>query len=411
MITEKIKNCILENQEKHAFFVYDTAIMNAQMDSLSCLSENIKTYYAMKANPNQKIIETALKHPNITWIEIASKWEAEKVLNAKVWIDPELNLQNVIYTWPSKSEEELEFVMKHNIKYLNVESWKECVLINELAKKMWKKQKILIRLNTKHKFDENEAGVVLWSGDTQFGFPQDEIERYLPYIEKLENIEIYWFHMYPATGVMKAKTLLKSVEASFEFVKNIEEKTWIKVHTLDFGGGFGIDYSWNEVFDIEEYAKWMKKLIEKYNMQNKELILELGRYIAADMWFFVTKVNDIKTLKSGTKAVLTLAWTNAHKRPQVLNVDYKLDVVKTNQMKELYKIAEKYGLKIEKVEKTDKFNVYGPFCTSVDKIATWKTWFDIELGDFIVQLQAWAYGKTMSPQEFLSHPEVEEIVI
>jgi diaminopimelate decarboxylase len=45
-----------------------------------------------------------------------------------------------------------------------------------------------------------------------------------------------------------------------------------------------------------------------------------------------------------------------------------LDVVK-NPDSELYEQAQELGINLEKVEEKDTFNVYGPFCTSVDKIA------------------------------------------
>ena len=405
-ISKRVQETVL-NSGKNSMFVYDLQVMNSKMDLLSCLSEQVHTYYAMKANPNHSVIKNALEHPNITWIEVASLGEMEKVLNA--W----WTLEKVIYTWPSKTEQELEFWVKNNIHYLNVESWKELLLVDELAKKYNKKQKVLIRLNTKHKFEEWEAWVTLWSGDTQFGFPQVGIENMFPFFSKLKNIEIDGFHMYPASWVISAEALLKSVESAFKFMNDIEEKTWIKFKTIDFWWGFGVDYEGNKEFDIEKYANWLKELIKKYNMEEKELILELWRYIAADMWYFVTKVNDIKTLQSWAKAVLCYAWTNAHKRPQVLKVDYKLWVIKNPNpwTEDLYKKANELWLSIDKVSKNDTFNVYGPFCTSVDKIAEWKTGYDIEIGDYIVQLQAGAYWKTMSPKDFLSHPEVPEIII
>jgi len=404
---EHIKEVILKNNKKESFYIYDLEVMRYKMKLLSLLPENVKTYYAMKVNPHLEVVKEALKNENISWIEVASKWEIDVVMQA--W---EKDLSRVIYTWPSKKDYELECSVENNIKYLNVESLKEAVVINQKAKEKGVIQPILMRLNTKHKFEESEAWVTLWSWDTQFGFPQDKTEEYLKKLEKLENIKVEGFHMYPATWIMKAEVLLRSVDETFKFVKEIEAKTNKNFETIDFWWGFWIDYGGFEEFDIKKYSQGLNKLIEKYNMEDKTLILELWRFLWADMWYFVTKVNDIKTLASWKKAVLCTAWTNALKRPQVLWVDYHIDIVKNSEDSnlEIKKILEELWDNLE-VKKEDKFNVYWPFCTSVDKILWDKTGKEINLGDFIVIPQTWAYWKTMSPQDFLSHPEVEEVIL
>ncbi len=57
------------------------------------------------------------------------------------------------------------------------------------------------------------------------------------------------------------------------------------------------------------------------------------------------------------------------------------------------------------------FNVYGPFCTSVDKFAWDKSGKQIRVSDYIVQPKTGAYRRSMSPKGFLSHPQVPEIFL
>lgn len=435
---DHIKEVINFNKDKESFYIYDLEMMKYKMDTLKVLDDNVDTYYAMKVNPHLSVVKEALKHKNITWIEVASKWEIDIVREAQQMLflekqadlamqnndrnfenseDSYLNnsndLSKVIYTWPSKKPEEIEISVQSNIKYLNVESWTEAIRVDMEAKKKWVVQPILMRLNTKHKFDEWETWVTLWSWDTQFGFPQDETVKFLKDLDKLENIRVEGFHMYPATGIMEASVLLRSVDETFRFVREVQNKTKKEFKTIDFGWGFWVDYGWFKEFNIEEYAEGLSDLIKKYDMKDKTLILELGRYLWADMGYFVTKINDIKTLKSWAKWVLCNAWTNALKRPQVLNVNYHMDIVHVvdEMTNKILEISKELWRPIDVLIKKDIFNVYGPFCTSVDKILWDKTWFDANVWDYVVVPQAWAYGKTMSPQEFLSHPEIEEIII
>ncbi|PID87693.1 hypothetical protein CSB07_00015 [Candidatus Gracilibacteria bacterium] len=402
-----IANTILSSQEE-SIYIYDIERMREQMKKLDCLPEQVSTFYAMKVNPHPNVVAEALKNSNIEGIEVASQGEIDVVLNSG-----EYDLARVIYTGPGKKEDELNFSIKNGIKYLNVESMLEAVRIDKKAEKFGIIQPILLRLNTKHKFKEGETGVKLGSADTQFGLAQGETIKNLKILSKLKNIRVDGFHMYPASQIMDADVILRSVNETFKFITDIEETTGLKFKVVDFGGGFGIDYGGFREFDIEKYANGLKELINKYNFTDKKLILELGRYLGADMGYFATKINDIKKIGKENKGIICYAGTNALKRPQVLNVDYHVDIVKAKDStnREIYNILESIGADKPIINPEDTVNVYGPFCTSVDYLAKGRTGLEAEIGDYVVMPQSGAYGRTMSPQEFLSHPKVPEIII
>src|SRR3989344_7625249 len=96
-VKDLIKNL---SRQFHSFYVYDLDQVRTQLDSLN-LPKNVKVYYAMKANDDYRILDTVLHHPRIEGIEIASRGEAEKVLNHKD------SLAEVVYTGPGKRPDEL----------------------------------------------------------------------------------------------------------------------------------------------------------------------------------------------------------------------------------------------------------------------------------------------------------------
>ncbi len=406
-IPERIIDTINQNKDQSAFYIYDMQRFREQMNQLEVLPNQVKTFYAMKVNPNYGVVREALHHPKIEGVEVASL--GELTIAAKAQETPFANHKRFIYTGPSKSEEELKYSIENRVRYLNAESWLELLRLNKIASRRGidrrnpDKQGVLLRLNTKHEFDGNSRAT-FGGKDTQFGIPQQSAEEYIEKIKSFESIRLDGVHMYPASGILDYNALLSSVESAFNFTKELEEKTGFKSKVIDFGGGFGIDYTGDKTFDIESYAKGLEKLITQYGMEETNLYLELGRYLAADMGYFVTEVNDIKTMESGKKAVLCHAGTNAHKRAQLFpNDKYKTTVIPQNR--------EPFSGQIEYVRAEDTFDVFGPLCTPVDAIAKDRTGLEIRVGDYIVQTQVGAYGRTMSPQEFLSHAKVPEIIL
>jgi diaminopimelate decarboxylase len=62
-------------------------------------------------------------------------------------------------------------------------------------------------------------------------------------------------------------------------------------------------------------------------------------------------------------------------------------------------------------EVSEMYNIVGPLCTPIDRLAT-KVWLPTtELGDLIAIFASGAYGYSSSPIHFLSHPAPNEIVV
>jgi diaminopimelate decarboxylase len=56
-------------------------------------------------------------------------------------------------------------------------------------------------------------------------------------------------------------------------------------------------------------------------------------------------------------------------------------------------------------------SVVGPLCTPLDLLADRVELSDAQPGDLVVIFQSGAYGATASPQRFLSHPAVLEVLV
>ena len=62
-------------------------------------------------------------------------------------------------------------------------------------------------------------------------------------------------------------------------------------------------------------------------------------------------------------------------------------------------------------ERRENASVVGPLCTPLDLLADRMEMAEAHPGDLIVVFQSGAYGPSASPQAFLSHPRVEEVLV
>jgi len=59
----------------------------------------------------------------------------------------------------------------------------------------------------------------------------------------------------------------------------------------------------------------------------------------------------------------------------------------------------------------ESVSMVGPLCTPLDLLADKMELPPAEVGDLVVVFQSGAYGRSASPQGFLSHPEVPEVLV
>jgi len=376
-------------------YIYDTGEMCRKIGHLAAIMpQGVEIFYAMKANPHPAFLAAALK-AGTKGVEIASLGEAEKAVAAG------FAAEQLIYTGPGKSVEELSWAVEQGIRTVHIESLTEAHRLHAIAKAAGKSQDILLRINAD--FDIHEAQTTFSGGSKKFGVDEEKLADLLPQILALDGLNFRGLHVYAASGVLNVDDLLKNCELVFGMAKQIEaDFDGVICDTIDFGGGFGVDYLETEHdFNPQAYADGLQLLIEQYGFSGRTFFLELGRYLAADSGWFCTEILDIKDSR-GKKQVICAGGINHFRRPAALAINHPLAIVRLNRDK-----------LFDEQETIRDESVYfgGPLCTGADKLANDIHIEAADIGDIAIFGLAGAYGLTMSNIEFLSHARPQEIVL
>jgi len=376
-------------------YLYDTTAMREKITHLAeIMPAGVEVFYAMKANPHAAFLQAALR-TGARGIEIASLGEAEKAVAAG------FTAQQLIYTGPGKSSEELRWGVGRGIRTIHIESLLEAHRLNGICAELGKKQDVLLRINAD--FDIHEAQTTFSGGSKKFGIDEEKLADVLPQILALPHLNFRGLHVYAASGVLNVADLLKNCELVFGMAKQIEaDYPQVICDMIDFGGGFGVDYlEEGHDFDPAAYAAGLQRLIDTYGFAGRTFFLELGRYLAADSGWFCTEILDIKDSR-GKKQVICAGGINHFRRPAALAINHPMGIVR------MHRPALFAGQ-----ETVDREAVYfgGPLCTGADKLANNVQINAADVGDIAVFGLAGAYGLSMSNIEFLSHERPREIVL
>ena len=375
-------------------YIYDLGIIKKNVELLEKYAPSqISLYYAMKANSNKKIMSFIRNFNFVKGIEIASSGELGKACKF-------YKANEIIFTGPGKTEKELELSIKNNIRLLNVESVVEAIRINNIAEKLnVDKVDILLRINTNYYITDAYASMAGIS--TKMGIDEDKYIDSFSIINKLERVNVKGIHVFAASGILEYKSLIKYVDYVFQLSTKLEKATG-KIDIIDFGGGLGVDYSnKNRIFDVQEFFKELSILINKYQLNEKELIMELGTYIVANAGYYTSKIIDIKEIK-GHKHIITAGGVNHMGLPIEMRKTLPVNIIPMNNNKLYDKQTNVYN---------ETADISGPLCMDRDKLTCDVYINNANIGDIIVYKQSGAYCYSLSVLEFLSHPYPEEIII
>ncbi len=395
-ITEKIQTLAADPDMPRSFYLYDMTAMRTKIAQLKdILPAQVDIYYAMKANPHEAFLKTA-KDSGAAGIEIASLGEGEKTLAAGFTPD------QIIFTGPGKSPEELEWAVDQEIRTVHIESMAEAHRLNALCAAKGKTQDILVRVNPNFHIHGAQAN---FSGDSsKLGLDEDLFRTCLPDILALDHLNFLGLHVYSASGILKVEDLLENCRRVFKLAREIEAQyQGSTCDVIDFGGGFGIDYlETGADFSPEKYADELSKLIDQFDFSGRKFVIELGRYLTADSGWYCTEILDIKT-SLGKKQVICDGGAHHFRRPVALGINHPLVIVPMN--------APPVFDGQESVDDEMVF-IGGPLCNTADKLAPKDIYIEkAQIGDIAVLCLAGAYGRSMSHLEFLSHTPPPEIVV
>ncbi len=376
------------------FYAYDRQlIINKVSQLVSTLPPEISLHYAIKANPYPSLVQ--LMANQVSGFDVASKKE---MLLA---VQTGMSVKNISFAGPGKTLDDIEAAIISGVT-LHVESAGEIGKVQLAAKQLKLKANIAIRVNPK--FELKSSGMKMSGGAKPFGIDEEQVPQVLKDLP-LEQINLRGFHIFAGSQNLNADAIISAQQQTFALAQQLVDlSTQIikkKIDYLNIGGGFGVPYFINDLtLDITSIANNLKILIEKYKslVDGLELIIELGRYLVAEAGIYVCKVVDKKVSRGTTYLVcdggLHHHLANSGNFGQVIRKNYPIAIGNKLNNKEL-----------------EQVNIVGPLCTPLDILADKIMLPEASIDDYVVVFQSGAYGASASPKDFLSQPQLSEILL
>jgi len=372
------------------FYAYDRQLIKQRIEELrATLPASIKLHYAMKANPMPAVV--GYMAGLVDGIDVASAGELKVALDAGT--DP----REISFAGPGKREAELRQAVAAGI-LINIESFREVELLGAISREMALPARVAVRVNPD--FELKGSGMKMGGGPKQFGVDAELVPELLALIGD-EGLDFEGFHLFAGSQNLKAESICEAQQKSYELALKLAAQAPSPVRFLNLGGGFGIPYFPGEqVLDLAPIGDNLRMLAKRaeQDFPQASLVIELGRYLVGEAGIYVTRVIDRKVSR-GQVFLVVDGGLNHHLSAsgnfgQVIRKNYPAAV----------------GTQMN-AEQTEVASVVGPLCTPLDILADKMPLPMAYPNDLIVIFQSGAYGASASPQAFLGHPAVVEVLV
>jgi diaminopimelate decarboxylase len=381
---------LAERVGRTPFYAYDRSLLDQRVASLrAVLPKSISLHYAIKANPMPALVQhmAAL----VDGLDVASAGEMQVALNAG------MSAQDISFAGPGKKDEELAQAVAAGV-LLNVESPREARALARISQRLGWPARVAVRVNPD--FELKSSGMKMSGGPKQFGVDAEEVPALLREIGTL-GLAFEGFHLYAGSQNLRAAAIVEAQQKSYELACRLAEQAPGPVKALNLGGGFGIPYFPGEArLDLGPIGDNLSLIAEdaRRRLPQAELIVELGRYLVGEAGLYICRVVDRKVSR-GQVFLVTDGGLHHHLSAsgnfgQVLRKNYPVAVGN--------RVGQPVG---------EAVSVVGPLCTPLDLLGDRMPLPDAQPGDLIVVYQSGAYGATASPQGFLGHPAVVEMLV
>jgi diaminopimelate decarboxylase len=349
------------------FYYYDLDILRSTLDTVSkeSLHSGYKAHYALKANPNPRILKIissyGLGADCVSWNEIAAALEAG------------FSPAGIVFAGVGKTDKDIEAALNNEISCFNCESIPEIEVINGLASKMNRIAPIALRINP---YIDAHTHKYITTGieESKFGINTWEIDEVIRKLASLPNVKLTGLHFHIGSQITRM-SVFKSLCARINELQEWFSSHGIELTSINVGGGLGIDYENPEKKPLfEEYFSLLNEFINLRPGQT--LHLEPGRSVIGQCGSLISRVLFIKNGSNTLFAIIDAGMTDLI-RPALYQAHHKIENL--SSMGHIY-----------------RYDVVGPICETSDTFAKYIELPETKRGDLIAIRSAGAYGEAMA---------------
>jgi diaminopimelate decarboxylase len=372
-------------------YAYDPHVAAARARELrAALPPWATLLFALKANGFPPVVRALAAEDGVDGLEVASASEARL---ARALLPPG---GLVAAAGPAKHPGLLADLLAHGVDVVHAESALELRRLARAAEEAGTTVAVALRVNPAH---VAVAGTLAMGGrSSAFGFPEPDVPAAVALAQSLPALDLVGFHVHAVCGNRDARAHAAYVAWCLDWASGTAAEHGIDLRWIDVGGGFGVSYDDESPLDLAVLASELDRLRPPAGAR---VVLEPGRWLAADCGWYAAEVVDVKE-SYGETFVVVRGGIDAFALPGTEDFPFPLVVLPVDEPREPGPRAEAADVEV---------TVAGELCTPEDVLVRHVRVERVRSGDLVVLPKAGAYGWEFALPAFLGHPRATREVV
>ncbi|GGY07084.1 type III PLP-dependent enzyme [Streptomyces minutiscleroticus] len=374
-------------------YVYDLERVAAARDDLfAALPDEIDLFYAAKANPHPELLrELRSGGTRACRAEISSVGELDAVLQAG------FRGEEILYTGPGKTAEELAEAMSLGVRLFSVESPGDLRRVGAVACGLDVTADCLVRVN--NATGAAATSIRMTGVPSQFGFDSETLPGLAAELRDVPGTRVAGLHFFPLSNAKDEASLIAEFRHTVATAAALQDALGVPFRLLDIGGGFAAPYAVQGGRPVygelrEALAATLDEHFPGWRGGAPRVACESGRYLVADSGTLLTSVVNVKDSRGQRYLVLdaginTFGGMSGLGRIMPVSVEPHESVAADGAPASLA----------------------GPLCTPGDLLGRNVPLPDLAPGELLTVPNAGSYGPTASLLMFLGRPAPAEVVV
>lgn len=359
------------------FYYYDLALLR---DTLALLKKSAdahqyEVHYALKANANKRILKIIRDYG--FGADCVSGNEVKRALEIG------FPASKIMFAGVGKTDAEILFALKNNIRCFNCESSQELEVIDELAGELGVVAPVALRINPDLDAGTHEY-ITTGRDEDKFGIHLQNLEHAVEVLRNSPNLRLLGLHFHIGSQI-RDLGVFRDLAIKVNEIQEWFAERGFEMEILNLGGGLGIDYESPDehpVADFEHYFSIIHEALKRRPGQSVHF--ELGRSVVAQCGALISRVLYVKQGVHKQFAVIDAGMTELL-RPALYQAYHKIE-----------NLTGQGPLK--------KYDVVGPICESSDFIGKNVLLPEIRRGDLLAIRSTGAYAEVMVSRYNLRAP-------
>jgi diaminopimelate decarboxylase len=398
MLAERVAKAVTGATRPVCAYVYDTAALRAQAETVrAALPAGAELLYAVKANGHPDVVATLAGC--LDGVEVASSGELELAAVA--------GARTIVFSGPGKTDAELRAAVEAGAT-VHVESAHELrrlALARAAVPGRWAGEqearaadgrRVPVALRVNRTAAALPGTHQMTGAASPFGIDEAELPDAVALAASLPEVDLVGFHLHAVSNNLDAAAHAGFVAEALTWAVHGARRYGVALRYLNLGGGFGVDYTGDDRFDLDLFASLLP-----VRPPGVRLVFEPGRLLAADAGWYAAQVLDLKRTHGRWFAVLR-GGTHHFRLPAAWRYSHPFTVLPRDEWPYPFARPEVRDVAVDAV---------GELCTPRDVLARGQRVDRLRVGDVLAFGRAGAYGWDISHHDFLRHRHPEMIIV